>query len=403
LRRRDDGMPFFRPSAALVRAAIARACGLLHTLRLNGAVPFKTLRALAVANAASLRELCADSELDCAEVAALLHVAPSLRVLETAVKCHGVEEVHAARALLRGEGLPDPRCSVRLSSLYCWRGADDDQSDFDVDECIGLAADLAAHGWTRRLHFYFVDLDAHAALDAIVDAALACRMTDVELDDCLLSPASVPALARLLRGNALAALGVYNSVLDNPLQDDRQLLDVDAAVLLRDALQANISLTSLSLICVMLWLDPTAVALLFGALTGHPRLRVLDVDWNYTLYDSDVQRTAGEALAALLYANAPALQQLKCSDCALGDVGLAPLFAALPHATHLRELNCSTNGVSASFARDVLLPAVRANSSLLYLKADDDIYDDEEHEDQPFIEEAEALVADRAAAQEDEW
>ena len=112
------------------------------------------------------------------------------------------------------------------------------------------------------------------------------------------------------------------------------------------------------------------------------------------------QQTAGAALAALLCANAPALQHLNCSDCALTDVGLAPLFAALPHATHLRELNCSTNGVSASFARDVLLPAVRANSSLLYLKAEDELYDDDdEHEDQPFIVEAEALVAARAAAQ----
>jgi hypothetical protein len=117
----------------------ARAGGRLHTLRLDGAVSFKALRAFAVANAASLRELCADSELHCAEVAALLRAAPSLRVLETALKCDSVDEVHAARALLRGEGLPDPRCSLRLSSLYC-------SADVNAEECIGLAADLAAVG-----------------------------------------------------------------------------------------------------------------------------------------------------------------------------------------------------------------------------------------------------------------
>jgi hypothetical protein len=66
-----------------------------------------------------------------------------------------------------------------------------------------------------------------------------------------------------------------------------------------------------------------------------------------------------------------------------------PLLEALPHNTHLRLVACEGNGMSAAFARDVLLPAVRANTSLLVLDAGD------EHD---AAVEANALVAARAAA-----
>jgi hypothetical protein len=73
------------------------------------------------------------------------------------------------------------------------------------------------------------------------------------------------------------------------------------------------------------------------------------------------------AVFALLAANAHALQKLDVSYCNIGDAGLRPLFDALPRNTHLRTLYLGENGMSEAFARDVLLPAVRANSSLTML------------------------------------
>jgi hypothetical protein len=69
---------------------------------------------------------------------------------------------------------------------------------------------------------------------------------------------------------------------------------------------------------------------------------------------------------------------------------MAPVCAALPRNTHLRALHCSVNRMSAAFAADVLLPAVRANGSLLQLVAGTERIGD------PSLEEE--AVARRAAA-----
>jgi hypothetical protein len=76
------------------------------------------------------------------------------------------------------------------------------------------------------------------------------------------------------------------------------------------------------------------------------------------------------ALSTLLLADAPALQTLRINACMLEDAGLGPLFDALPRNTHLRELHCGNNNMSDAFARERLLPAVRANASLRELQAD---------------------------------
>ena len=68
-------------------------------------------------------------------------------------------------------------------------------------------------------------------------------------------------------------------------------------------------------------------------------------------------------------ADTGALRKLDVAHTALGDVGMRPLLDALALNTHLRELNCSDVGMSEVFARDVFLPAVRANTSLRTLKA----------------------------------
>ncbi len=191
-----------------------------------------------------------------------------------------------------------------------------------------------------------------------MDAALTLRLTSVTLQECNLSPDSAPALVRLVGGGALAELDICGA--------DWQLLDVPAALVLGNALRASSTLTALPLWLVDLWRDTAAATALLGALTGHPRLRSLNVSSN--VIDEAGQDEAGAALGALVAANAPALTALSVSFSDLGDAGLRPLFDALPANTHLRALDCECNELSDAFVRDALLPAVRANASLRKLE-----------------------------------
>jgi hypothetical protein len=131
-------------------------------------------------------------------------------------------------------------------------------------------------------------------------------------------------------------------------------------------------LTSLSLTNASLWYNPAAAAALLDAVTAHPRLHTLNLEKNNYEYNEDEewQAATGTALSKLLLADAPTLQTLRINYCGLGDAGLGPLFLALPRNTHLRTLHCHDNSISEAFTRDVLLPAVRANTSLRELQAD---------------------------------
>ena len=53
--------------------------------------------------------------------------------------------------------------------------------------------------------------------------------------------------------------------------------------------------------------------------------------------------------------------------CEAGDDALRPVFEALASNTTLRTLHLNHNALSAPFARDVVLPSVRANTSLRVL------------------------------------
>jgi Ran GTPase-activating protein (RanGAP) involved in mRNA processing and transport len=106
----------------------------------------------------------------------------------------------------------------------------------------------------------------------------------------------------------------------------------------------------------------------------------------------------GAALGELIAANAPALRDLRVSSCLLGDAGLAPLVAALPHNTHLVKLRCEDNDMSDAFARDHFLPAIRANTSLRVLQASDWWGGEEDGIAPDEVLQAEALVKARADA-----
>jgi hypothetical protein len=342
-------------TGALLHAAAARARGELVALDLRGCkrVTFRALLAAATANSA-LRELrihglwgcrARSESLETDELEALLRAAPRLDVYEADVWCC---ELALARRLLRNE---PPFKSLHVHSFE-FQHAEDERDEASV---LALAVDIGSHAHLRRLKLTSAPLSIRytAALNAVVDAALARRLTSVTLRGCSLSPESVPALVRLVGGGAMAEL--YISGL-------RQLLDVPSALALGNALRLSSTLTAVSLPMVRLWRARGAGAALLRALAGHPSLRSLDISINRS--DWAGREEAGAVLAALVAANAPALQEIRVQDCNLGDAGLGPLFHALPANTHLTTLTCSDNELSDVFVRDALLPAVRANTSL---------------------------------------
>jgi hypothetical protein len=248
---------------------------------------------------------------------------------------------------------------------------------------LALAAALAGHAWLAELTLCDLPLNTAAALDAVVDAALARRIHSLLLFTCQLSSASAPALARVL-GGGLAQLAIID-------MDD---LDVPAALLLSNALRASTTITCFTLRNAGLWHDPAASALLLCALTAHPVLRELDLV-NNRVNTPAVQAAAGAVLGAVVAANASALHKLSVANNELGDLGLGPLVDALRHNTHLRTLRCGYIDILEAFARDRLLPAVQMNTSLrkLVLIGDDDL----QRRHPAILRELQDLVAARGA------
>jgi hypothetical protein len=349
-------------TGALLCAATKRARGGLQTLRLpDFRLSHATLCGIVAANAATLRELRfgqGGATRDCEHVVELLRAAPQLRLLEADMWCGSVDDL---QRVLRRE---PPFGALRMRLLEVrWFNEDAADANMFTAFSIALAADLAASTASfTGLRLYNVPLSDRAALDAVVDAALARSLSTVELIGCGLSPASAAALARLLRAGALTHFGAEFA---SDLEPDEP-----ATALLGAALRASTLLTSLTLLYGLLWYNPTATVALLDAVTAHPSLRTLNFTVNSFNGTADFQVAAGAALSRLLVADAPFLQTLRINSNELGDAGLGPLFDALPRNTHLRTLDCSDNNMSAAFARDRLLPAVRDNTLLRELHAD---------------------------------
>jgi hypothetical protein len=350
---------------AVLRGAASKAGGALAALDVSGCghVTFDALLAVVAANSGELRELCAGvheqfqpaTTLHAARVEQLLLAAPLLRSFVANVVCDEAlredKNVNACR-LLRNE---PPFQALRVRRLFLDVGV-----RAPLASLLALAAGVAAHASLAHLELVRAWCDSPAAVEAVVDAALACRLGKLVFVLCRLTPVCAPALTRLASGGALTALLIHDW--------GTQLLDAAAAAALGAALRANATLTSLSLHNVDVWRDADAAAALLGALTAHRSLRVLNLSSNNV---AD-QAAAGAALGALIAANAPALQQLSISDSRLREAALRPLLEALPANTHLRELDIRMNDpMSEAFAADVLLPAVRANRSLRTLRASD--------------------------------
>ena len=92
-----------------------------------------------------------------------------------------------------------------------------------------------------------IPLNTPPVLNALSAAALANNLHYLDLKYCNFSPASVPALARLIRGGVLKLLQIDNEGI--------QLLDEVTAVQLADAVAASRALTGLTLKAIRLWHD----------------------------------------------------------------------------------------------------------------------------------------------------
>jgi hypothetical protein len=343
---------------AVLAAVEARAGGRLEALCVSECtdVTLDALLRLFTANAGALRELRLSGRnysriaFDADDLEAMLHAAPHLEILEVDVHC----AAGPARRLLRNE---PPFGVVRVVGLALNAG--------DAATVLALAADAASHMSLKCLGLSEIPLHAPGVLDAVVDAALARHLRDVIFMDCSLSPASAPALACLLGSCDLTFLHIVGSLAPG-------LLDGPAAARLSIALRNNSVLTDLALRAANLWQDAAGASLLLGALIAHPSLHSVDVSWNGVSEAN--QAAAGCAFAALIAANATALEELIVSACDLGDEGMGHVIDALRSNTHLRTLKCTDNDMTDEFVRARLLPMVRANATLstLELVKDDD-------------------------------
>ena len=340
---------------ATLRGAAALARGGLTVLCLDDCVELSEEARLEVvtANAGSLRELSCVSVADIsgATVLELACAAPQLMAFNVDVYDASVAE---ATRMLRNEA---PFGAVQLCRL-CTEGPDTDEGEAPLNEpeLLAFCSAVAAHGSLEVLEINDTPLNSPAVMDALSASALASKLLDLEVHGCALSPASVPALARLIR-DMLKSFRIQNG--------RNALLDEATAVQLADAVAASHSLILLRLSGTRFWDNAPAAAAVMRALTGHPCLHVVDLSGN----NPPDQLAAGTALGALVAANTPALNSLTLCSSNLGDAGLAPLFDALPHNNHIRMLSCWRSGMTEALACDVVLPAVRANTSLRLLQA----------------------------------
>jgi hypothetical protein len=315
--RHFSRLPFDNQDALLALTA-ARAAGSVRSLHVSLThVTHAALLATAAINAGALRELHASADDASAEVAcatvdqaeALLTAAPLLRVLATDLCCDdAAAAVLAVRRALRNEA---PFAPLSVRQLHARLSTEPD--------VVVFVEDVTAHASLRALSLEDAWLDAPAVLDGVVDAVLArSSLERLHFCNCRLSPASAPALTRLLCSEALTTLSCKRMA----------LLDAPSAAVLAAAFHASTTLTSLTLHTAGVFADVAVGAELLRALTGHASVRALCLRGNRVAAEHGA--AVGASLAALLAANAPALTELDVSQCDLHAAGLRPLFEALP-------------------------------------------------------------------------
>jgi hypothetical protein len=364
---------------AVLRGATARAQGQLTFLMLYaGRISVDTLVEV-LTSQQSIHELYWRNDPFSHSFPSFLHVEqvaralPQLPLFNIDVRVSSV--VDAAR-MLRNES---PFQALRVRAL-CIDGRPVETSDAAV---LSLVAAISQHKKLDTLLINDVSLRTTAVIDAFAAAVTECGLRDLRISDGGLSPASQPTLLRLLRARKLQVLSIKNN--------GEALFDAAGAAQIADALGQHHKLQYLELTHALLWNDPTVAAVVMRAATRHPSLHALRFNADAPLD----QAAAGIALCVLCASDSPKLRMLDIDHVILGDAGMRPLLGALAFTRYLRTLDCCNVGMSEEFARDVFLPAIRANTSLRKLTASRAWGGVANGVAPPAVLEAEALVAAR--------
>jgi hypothetical protein len=388
-----------RDGDALMRGACGRAPGRVVALDVSRlGVTKEALLAVLAENASTLRHLrvCVlglpdERESANPTLAECLRAAPQLEVLdaETCGSC----TLQQAMELLR---LGPP---LRIESLLLFDPVlIVDGAVRSIKPFAALLNDLALQPNLFSVRFDKVDTANPDEMGALVDAAMARQLKSLTFTLCT-PPAAAPLARLLTKGtlehlawNRTAMIGEFGVV---PAPPGRlPLLDAAGATLVADALRANTTLRTLQLMVSQLFCDVGAAAAVLRALAGHPTLYYLVLREGNDAVDDPA--ALGAALGAIVAANSPALAVLMLTS-RLGDAGLAPIVDALPRNRHLEALDLRKTGMSENFARNRLLPAVRANTGLrsLVLFSSREEEDEEDERAGPAALEAVALVSSR--------
>ncbi len=364
----------FTQHDALLLAAAARADGELDTVSMPNKVTWAALLAVVTVNPALTNVYVQfPPVLSVAQCAELLRLAPQAHLRRMSVRCG---EVHLgslppapgasdavladARRVLRREP-PFDRLHVRTLLVHLPPHAPPPTED----ALLAFAADVAAYPEEElsTLNLWSVKLgDNLRALDALVDAALARKVERLTLMGAGLTRTSLPALARLLGSTTLCNFRIWNfdvDLLDN--ETDVLMGAPITAQLLCNALRANSTLQWFELTSCGLVRAPTAFELVLDALRGHRSISRLVLSQN-TPHPLMPHWRIGHALAALVAANAPALEYLDLHYCALGEAVFLPIAAAIAHNTHLQHLDALANLLAMPFLLAHVSPVLEARA-----------------------------------------
>lgn len=333
--------------------------------------------------------------------------------MEVHAALHYVTAAEATRAL---SGAP-PFGPARLHTLAVGGTGVGDAEDWGGREgCARLAAALRAHHATcargraegapsvAQLRLHCVPLDDGACFAEIASACAHIRLADLLLSEFDVTAANAAHLFRLICAPPLKPPGVAADAIGGGAPDDASAaagegaaarpwrgvsrlwllqgaISPAAAPYLCASLRASSTLTELRLVLLPLWSGDGLGPALFRALIGHATLVLLKVKscevpppepqdgagdsaGESARIHAERRASAGASIAELLLAPACRLSRLVVTRCSLGDAGASPLFASLRVNGSLRNLDASHNGLSASFARDVAVAAVAANTGL---------------------------------------
>ena len=198
-----------RFSAALLRAAVAKAGGQLRVKDITGQrlvanfsfVDLGLLLEIVKTNVATLTELRADMLYAChaGDVRALLEAAPAISLLQTSVSIQRDHQV--SRAMLRNE---PPFQALQLRRLWSYGGLGTSA------RMVAFGSDLRCHASLEELGLCGAALDTAAAMGVLVDSCIALHLRKLWLMGCDVSPGALPALTRLIAAGALRDLNVDN-------------------------------------------------------------------------------------------------------------------------------------------------------------------------------------------------